>query len=262
MSPLTDEHPRILSSLTQPGYRRWLAVGCACAVHGALILPFFLSVGMALDVEPPTIMMVEVVALNEPEPPQAAEIPAPAAETPPAMPEAAPETPPEAKPEPKPEPPPPPEPKPEPKPKPVVKPKPKPSPRAESSPSSSPENTTQTAALNPALSAPGLPTGPASGTDAERFEPPRGYAGYLNNPPPPYPEIARKRGWEGLVLLTVSVSADGHAEEVQIKASSGYGILDERALETVKKWRFSPAQRGGRAVAATVDVPLRFRLTR
>lgn len=259
MSPLTDEHPRLISSLAQPGCRRWLAMGCACMVHGMLVLPFFLSLGLASDFDQPPQVIVEVVTLSEPEPPQPLAIPAPPAETPPAMPE--PEAAPPAEPEVQPEPePPPPPPKPEPKPEPKPKPKPRPRPEAKQTPSR--EAPTQTAMHSPALSAPGLPVGPASGTDAEIFEPPRGYVGYMNNPRPPYPESARRRGWEGLVLLTVSVRADGLVEEVRLKTSSGYSMLDERALETVRGWRFSPAQRGGSPVAATVDVPLRFQLTR
>jgi outer membrane biosynthesis protein TonB len=34
---------------------------------------------------------------------------------------------------------------------------------------------------------------------------------YLNNPAPPYPYEARKKGWEGTVILRVSVSKNGDA---------------------------------------------------
>lgn len=86
-------------------------------------------------------------------------------------------------------------------------------------------------------------------------------AAYLNNPRPPYPEAAVRRGVTGVVTLRVLVAADGRAERVEIEDSSGSRLLDESALATVKHaWRFVPAKRGGLAVAATVLVPVRFEL--
>jgi len=85
-------------------------------------------------------------------------------------------------------------------------------------------------------------------------------AGYLRNPRPPYPEIARARGWEGEVLLKVRVAASGRAEAMAIKRSSGRHLLDDAAVEAVKGWTFVPAMQGGVAVAGWVDVPLLFRL--
>jgi protein TonB len=42
--------------------------------------------------------------------------------------------------------------------------------------------------------------------------------------------------------------------------SSGYDMLDQSALETVRaRWRFIPARRDGVPVADTVQVPIRFR---
>lgn len=85
-------------------------------------------------------------------------------------------------------------------------------------------------------------------------------AAYRNNPAPPYPLMAKRRGLEGVVLLAVSLDVHGYPLRVEIKRSSGHGILDETALQSVRKWRFVPAQRGGRAVGAEVEVPLRFAL--
>lgn len=90
---------------------------------------------------------------------------------------------------------------------------------------------------------------------AARFD-----ADYLNNPAPVYPPLSRKSQEEGKVLLQVQVSANGEAESVQIKQSSGYPRLDEAAMKAVRKWRFVPARRGTEAVASSVVVPLTFRL--
>jgi periplasmic protein TonB len=82
----------------------------------------------------------------------------------------------------------------------------------------------------------------------------------LNNPKPPYPLAARRRGQQGRVLLTVQVRADGSCGTVGLKKTSGYELLDESALKTVRDWRFIPARRGDTAVESWVDVPVTFRL--
>jgi protein TonB len=87
-------------------------------------------------------------------------------------------------------------------------------------------------------------------------------AAYGTNPEPGYPLLARRLGQEGVVLLEVVVAPDGRAREVRVVRSSGYPVLDESALSTVReRWRFVPAVRGGTAVESRVTVPIRFRLT-
>jgi len=82
----------------------------------------------------------------------------------------------------------------------------------------------------------------------------------LNNPKPPYPLAARRQGAEGRVVLRAQVLEDGRCATVSIVRSSGYTLLDESALSPVRRWRFGPATRAGTAVAASVDVPISFRL--
>jgi protein TonB len=91
--------------------------------------------------------------------------------------------------------------------------------------------------------------------------PPDGHAAYLHNPKPEYPRVARQRRLSGQVLLEVSVAADGSVIQVRVKRGSGHGLLDRAALGTVQRWRFVPARRLGKAVAATVEVPVRFSLS-
>ena len=80
------------------------------------------------------------------------------------------------------------------------------------------------------------------------------------NPKPPYPEVARRRGYEGTVRLKVEVLASGDVEKIWVKQSSGYEVLDRAALKTVKDWSFIPAQFGGIPVRSTVIVPVTFSL--
>lgn len=116
-----------------------------------------------------------------------------------------------------------------------------------------------------APTAPGIdtPAGPAPKdpeASAPAFVPPRSDVAGLDNPHPPYPTLARRRGWEGLVVLLVLVDEMGTAQSVALHQSSGHDILDQSALNTVKSWRFVPARQGGHTVPASVQVPIRFSL--
>lgn len=79
-----------------------------------------------------------------------------------------------------------------------------------------------------------------------------------DNRPPEYPALARKRSWEGRVLLAVEVAADGTARAVRVEAGSGHDLLDEAALRAVRRWRFQPGTRDGEPVAMQVLVPVHF----
>ncbi|MGB4812745.1 MAG: energy transducer TonB [Methylophilaceae bacterium] len=91
-------------------------------------------------------------------------------------------------------------------------------------------------------------------------EPPRFGAAYLNNPAPDYPNMARRLGQQGRVLLKVLVAENGTAETVALATSSGFEKLDQAAIEAVKKWSFIPAKRSNQAISAYVLVPVKFSL--
>lgn len=106
-----------------------------------------------------------------------------------------------------------------------------------------------------------LPT-PAPPTEVEpqAVVPPRFNADYLDNPKPPYPVLSQRLKEEGEVRLRVWVDVDGAATRVALYRSSGFERLDRIALETVQRWRFTPARQGDQAVAAQVIVPVTFNL--
>ncbi|MBI3306297.1 MAG: energy transducer TonB [Candidatus Omnitrophica bacterium] len=83
---------------------------------------------------------------------------------------------------------------------------------------------------------------------------------YLKNPAPLYPALAREKGWEGVVLLSVFVQGDGNPGEVTVEKSSGYKILDNAAVSAVTKWRFKPARVGNMSFSSWVRIPIRFSL--
>jgi protein TonB len=83
---------------------------------------------------------------------------------------------------------------------------------------------------------------------------------YDRNPKPRYPRIARRRGYEGLVVLKVEILPDGRVGKVRVKRSSGHHILDKSALKTVKMWKFIPARRGDDPIRMWAEVPIKFDL--
>lgn len=89
---------------------------------------------------------------------------------------------------------------------------------------------------------------------------PRFNAAYLNNPAPVYPAAARRRNIEGKVLVRAEVQADGRCSRVELKTPSDSELLNQAALDAVKKWRFVPATLGGQTVTAWVEVPITFKL--
>lgn len=77
-----------------------------------------------------------------------------------------------------------------------------------------------------------------------------------------YPVQAMERGWEGRVEVRVVVGANGMIKSALVKSSSRYRILDDQALDMVRKAfsalaQVQPAPRGREF---TVDVPVIFEL--
>ncbi|XHR26917.1 MAG: energy transducer TonB [Chthoniobacteraceae bacterium] len=179
----------------------------------------------------------------DPEPPQ----PAP-------TPEATPEPPPEPTPEPTPPPP-------DPDPAPVIAaptPKPTPPPHPATSPRAIPSHTPAKARQN-ANAAAGSPDAEAAqlgnhGSGGGALPRTR------SNPKPDYPREDLAAKHEGVVLITVEVSAEGRPTAVALLRSSGFPGLDESALKTLWRWRFEPARAAGIAVATRINVPIRFRV--
>lgn len=86
-------------------------------------------------------------------------------------------------------------------------------------------------------------------------------AAYLRNPAPRYPEVAHDRGWEGTVILNVHVLANGKPKAVEVQQSSGRKVLDDAAVQAVRRWSFVPAKLGDAATESWVEVPIDFRLS-
>ncbi|MSQ18835.1 MAG: energy transducer TonB [Betaproteobacteria bacterium] len=85
-------------------------------------------------------------------------------------------------------------------------------------------------------------------------------AAYLSNPSPAYPSVSRRFGEQGKVLVRVFVDPNGLPSRVELETTSGYPRLDNVAIETVKRWKFVPARQGEKPIAASVLVPVVFKL--
>jgi len=75
---------------------------------------------------------------------------------------------------------------------------------------------------------------------------------------PYYPEIARKAGTEGTVIVKVLVGKNGKVEKTKIEKS--IPELDEAALEAAKQYFFKPGMQKGEKVKVWMVIPFKFRL--
>ena len=69
-------------------------------------------------------------------------------------------------------------------------------------------------------------------------------------------------GLEARVLLLIHVDTTGQVASIRIKRSSGSVDLDDAAEWIGRQMRFEPAIDDGRAVAALVEIPVRFDVVR
>lgn len=74
-----------------------------------------------------------------------------------------------------------------------------------------------------------------------------------------YPEMARRAGIEGTVVIQFVVNEKGEIENPVVLRRIG-GNCDEAALEAVKKAKFIPGMQRGRPVRVQYSLPIRFRL--
>ncbi len=62
-----------------------------------------------------------------------------------------------------------------------------------------------------------------------------------SNPPPDYPELARKLNIQGMARVLLTITADGKVSGV--KDLGGSPILVAALSDAVKKWKYEPADR-------------------
>lgn len=107
----------------------------------------------------------------------------------------------------------------------------------------------------------GLGPGSGGGTGGGAFSVGGGISAPIPiyQPEPPYSEEARKAKFQGVVVLSIVVDTQGRVSDVRLVRRLGMG-LDEKAVDTVKTWKFKPALRNGTPVPVRVMVEVTFRL--
>jgi periplasmic protein TonB len=110
-------------------------------------------------------------------------------------------------------------------------------------------------------SGPGVGPGSGGGTGGGPYRPGSGIVAprLLREVKADYTEDARRRGVEGEVLMEIVITRAGSVGDVKILRRLGSG-LDERAVQAVRQWQFTPATRQGAPVDVIVEVGVEFRL--
>ncbi|HZD32044.1 MAG TPA: energy transducer TonB [Candidatus Angelobacter sp.] len=81
----------------------------------------------------------------------------------------------------------------------------------------------------------------------------------VSTPDPEYAERARQKKIQGCVMLAVAISAAGIVDTVKVVKPLEPG-LDQKAVEAVQKWKFTPATKDGKPVAVQIPVSVGFSL--
>ncbi len=107
----------------------------------------------------------------------------------------------------------------------------------------------------------GLGPGEEAGTGGGVYRPGRGVTPPrpIYSPEPEFSEEARKAKYQGTCTLMIVVDTDGKPINLRVVSSLGMG-LDEKALETVRTWRFEPGQKDGHPVKVEMAVEVDFHL--
>ena len=82
----------------------------------------------------------------------------------------------------------------------------------------------------------------------------------LYEPEAEFSDEARRAKYQGVVLVSIIVDAQGHPQNARVVRALGMG-LDEKALEAVMKYKFKPAMKDGRTpVPVPMNVEINFHL--
>ena len=109
------------------------------------------------------------------------------------------------------------------------------------------------AVSTPVVAAPPAPVAPSAPKTITGVE-------YIRAPQPVYPNIARRMGESGTVMLRVLIGEKGLAEQVVIHKSSGSANLDEAGRQAVLRALYKPYIEDGKAIPVYALVPINFQL--
>ena len=76
-----------------------------------------------------------------------------------------------------------------------------------------------------------------------------------------YPRLALDNNWEGQAEVRMVIGADGNIASIGVRSHSGFEVLDQQALEMIRKAKpLAPIPPGLRGRVFTIDVPVVFSL--
>ena len=78
---------------------------------------------------------------------------------------------------------------------------------------------------------------------------------------PRYPEAAKEIGVGGVVILECMLTLEGKVDKVRV-LKGVYKVLDDAAIEAVRKWEYTPTLLDGNPVPVVMTVTVNFRLDR
>jgi TonB family protein len=78
-----------------------------------------------------------------------------------------------------------------------------------------------------------------------------------HSPDPEFPDLPPDAEPRGMVVMLVGINAKGHVEAVRVLRSDEHAF-ETSAVNTVKKWKFRPAQKDGQSVPVQVTVEMKF----
>ncbi len=81
----------------------------------------------------------------------------------------------------------------------------------------------------------------------------------IRRPQPLYPPELRRAGIEGSVIVMFVVRSDGSVSNIEIQRAS-HPAFAESVIKTMRKWRFAPGEKDGKAVHTRVRQAIPFRI--
>lgn len=76
-----------------------------------------------------------------------------------------------------------------------------------------------------------------------------------------YPGWARRKGFEGLLVVALEILEDGSVGRWKIIRSTGEEALDKAAQKAFLAWKFQPALKDGKPIKSCIHIPINFELT-
>ncbi len=76
---------------------------------------------------------------------------------------------------------------------------------------------------------------------------------------PEFSDEARRQKYQGVVVLSLIVDAQGQPQRIHVVRNLGMG-LDEKAVEAVRQYKFKPAMKDGKPVPVEINIEVNFQL--